>query len=189
MSDRFAEYRKKPNPREQSLELKRLRNNEDVDFLTGLPNRRRLVADLKQLYAGLNRGESYFAGLYMDVDNFKAVNDTIGHGEGDVLLKRVATILEHSIRETDSVYRIGGDEMFVLFRNINPDSVFDVSAKFILSVRTVFAHQIRTDTREAYSRIGLSFGVAKPLDNDKPDDLLARADQAMYIDKAGKSDR
>ncbi len=189
MSDRFTEYRKKPNSRELSLELKRLRNNEDVDFLTGLPNRRRLVSDLKQLYAGLNRGESFFAGLYVDIDNFKAVNDTIGHGEGDTLLTRISTILKNSIRETDSVYRIGGDEMFVLFRNINPDSVFDVSSKFILSVRTVFAHQIRTDTREAYSKVGLSFGVAKPLDKDRPDDLLARADKAMYIDKAGKSDR
>jgi diguanylate cyclase (GGDEF)-like protein len=189
MSDKFIEYRKKTSPREQLLELKKLRKNDGIDYLTGLPNRKRLMNDLSVVFAEFNREGRFFAGVFIDIDNFKAVNDTIGHGEGDTLLTRISTILKNSIRETDSVYRIGGDEMFILLRNVDPDFGIEVGQKIVEGARTVLRHQLRSDTREAYEKVGLSCGIATPIINEKIEDFMHRADQAMYIDKGDKNNR
>lgn len=145
------------------------------DSLTGLPNRTLLLDRLDQAIARAKRGEK--AALhYLDLDRFKPVNDTYGHAVGDLLLKSASARLLSSIRETDTAARLGGDEFVVLQVGIGSNT--DAA---ILARRLIASVSAPYDIADTPIEIGTSIGIAlAPLDGGTADELLLRADQALY---------
>ncbi len=146
------------------------------DQLTGLPNRMLFGDRLKQ--AGLDAERSGFMmGLmFVDIDRFKQVNDTLGHGVGDLLLRAVSARLKHCARESDTVGRLGGDEFAILMDNIKQPSDPEVIAQRII-------HAMRKPVAVAGQSLSItvSIGVAiYPTDDSNVTGLLAKADAAMY---------
>jgi len=149
------------------------------DALTGLPNRVLFQEWLKSELQRVNRSEQ-LALLYIDIDEFKGVNDTLGHAVGDELLKIIAARLQHCIRETDFVARLGGDEFAVVQTSVtDAASVVELVNRIHEEVREGFnclGHQIAADA---------SIGIAMaPQDGIDLDELVKNADLAMYDAKA-----
>jgi diguanylate cyclase (GGDEF)-like protein len=150
------------------------------DSLTGLPNRLVLNDRLTQELARAKRDDTQLAAIFIDLDNFKKVNDSLGHAAGDELLMQVSKIFVKCVRETDLVVRIGGDEFVVviteLHTHLNPVSLVSAIAEKILNSLNqtlVIAGQPTTFTA--------SIGIAVfPTDADNTQDLLKNADSAMY---------
>lgn len=146
------------------------------DPLTGLPNRWLLRDRLSQAIALARREKRKVYLLFIDLDNFKRINDTLGHAEGDVLLGEVAQRLRHSTRGTDTVARTGGDEFVVIFTELQNDGQFEVATS---KLRTVFRAPFRL--RGGEYTVTASMGVAVfPDDALTEDELLQDADAAMY---------
>jgi diguanylate cyclase (GGDEF)-like protein/PAS domain S-box-containing protein len=150
------------------------------DMLTGLPNRVLLEDRLQQARALAHRTGCRFAVLFLDLDRFKIINDTLGHSIGDELLRLVASRLKKSLRETDTVARIGGDEFIVLLSNVKDCS--DVSAlagKILKSLIVPFT------LREHELFITTSMGICIYPDNSlDTEDIVKKADIAMYHAKS-----
>lgn len=146
------------------------------DPLTGLPNRWLLRDRLKQAIALARRERRKFYVLFIDLDNFKRINDTLGHAEGDVLLGEVAQRLRQATRGTDTVARTGGDEFVVIFTEIQSDDQFEVATG---KLRAVFRAPFHL--RGGEYTVTASMGVAVfPDDALTEDELLQDADAAMY---------
>ncbi len=151
------------------------------DMLTGLGNRLRLAAAM----SGLLARTQPFALFYMDLDGFKGVNDTFGHGVGDDVLKAFARHLQYISRDTDVPIRLGGDEFILLLPGQGTNEGLNTVAERLLSsVLDVFA-QVRP---ELAGRVGVSIGGARyPEEGVTQDVLLAVADKGLYAAKrAGK---
>ncbi|HUF74039.1 MAG TPA: diguanylate cyclase [Gammaproteobacteria bacterium] len=150
------------------------------DFLTGLPNRVLLRERLTQAI-GLARRHGRAVGiLYLDLDNFKQVNDSLGHEKGDQLLRAVANRLLASVRATDTVCREGGDEFVILLSALKRSADANDVAK---KVRAAFDIPLLVDGREF--RVTVSIGISLfPQDGDSVDAMLREADTAMYRAKA-----
>ena len=103
------------------------------DFLTGLPNRLMLQDRLTQAFALAKRQRKMFAVLSLDIDDFKKINDTYGHSEGDRLLVEMASRIRGTLRDVDTVARIGGDEFIALIPEIDSDSQMEVVADRLLA--------------------------------------------------------
>lgn len=157
------------------------------DTLTNLPNRRLLQEHLDQAMVDSRRSHHYSALLYLDLDNFKPLNDMYGHGIGDLLLKEVASRLKCCVREDDTVARIGGDEFVVLLRKL------DTQWKEASTQATAVAEKIRVRLAKHYvlrpapaapaiaHECTACIGVALFRGQDEiPARLMERADQAMY---------
>jgi len=158
---------------------KQLRYKATHDQLTGLPNRVLLFDRMKQSFAFETRHNTLIALMMLDLDNFKNINDTMGHLSGDILLKKVALGLQKCIRQYDTVGRLGGDE-FVLIIN-DADTIQDIIAfteqiqMFFLKPFDILGHQTYVTT---------SIGVAVyPLHGSSIETLLKKADMAMYVAK------
>ena len=149
------------------------------DTLTGLPNRNMLDDRLNKMLAVTKRNSSSFTIVMIDLDGFKNVNDTHGHAVGDALLKEVASRLKACLRPNDTVCRLGGDEFILLLDDMQNDSSLDICKRVSAEISkpvTVQGTQIS---------IGSSMGVVKYADpKDGPEDLIHKADQAMYEAKA-----
>ncbi|MEW5745068.1 MAG: EAL domain-containing protein [Nitrospirota bacterium] len=146
------------------------------DALTGLPNRR-LFADILGLeLAKARRSQGRFAVLFLDLDRFKYINDTLGHDIGDELLNMVAERLRGSVRESDIVSRMGGDEFNILLADIaHPEDIITVARKIIDSFREPFA--VKKHTLHISTSIGISICPDDALDSES---LFKNADIAMY---------
>ncbi|BDU73616.1 diguanylate cyclase domain-containing protein [Mesoterricola silvestris] len=170
--------------KEDITELKRLQDQmahmAHHDQLTGLPNRFLFLDRLSQMLAQARRRETSFAVLYLDLDDFKAVNDTRGHAAGDSLLTAVAQRLQGCVRETDTVSRMGGDEFTILLADVHDlADVERIVATILTAISTPFT------VGDAECRVGVSIGVAiYPLDGLDVDPLLSTADGALYKVKA-----
>jgi diguanylate cyclase (GGDEF)-like protein len=154
------------------------------DPLTGLANRRLLPERLWMAIAHARRNKSAMAVLYLDLDGFKTVNDTLGHGAGDVLLKMVAGRLVDAVREEDTVARLGGDEfMIALWHVIGFDDTAKVAAKVIDAVSQPY--EIEGHIVTVTTSVGAS---VYPAHGEDTDDLMKKADAALYEAKrAGKN--
>ena len=146
------------------------------DFLTGLPNRMLLADRLTQAIAMANRSHDKVAVLFLDLDGFKHVNDSLGHSLGDKLLKTVGDRLQAAVRKSDTVSRHGGDEFVILLSSIqqSEDSlnrVKDVISKVILPY-SIDGHDLH---------LSVSIGISiYPDDSDSAEQLIQDADNAMY---------
>ncbi|WP_292957163.1 MULTISPECIES: EAL domain-containing protein [unclassified Neptuniibacter] len=158
---------------------KQLRYQAENDLLTNLPNRPVL---LKQLEIAIQKSRTEnvcSAVLFMDLDNFKDVNDTLGHLSGDQLLKLVALRLKHCISENDLIARLGGDEFAIIQRNIESTSEpGELAEKIIKAVTSPFK------VEEHLLHIGISIGITLiPDDGNTTSALLSNSDIAMYSAK------
>ncbi|MEA2336767.1 MAG: hypothetical protein QOE82_774 [Thermoanaerobaculia bacterium] len=154
------------------------------DALTGLPNRRLFRDRLTVALAHARRLKNPLAVMFLDLDRFKVVNDTLGHSTGDELLKAIAARLQASLREEDSIARMGGDEFTVLLADLKTP---DDAAKIAQKVLDTVALPLQIDGTELF--ITTSIGIALfPSDGDTAELLLANADHAMYRAKdAGRN--
>ncbi|WP_420473316.1 EAL domain-containing protein [Noviherbaspirillum sp. ST9] len=146
------------------------------DILTGLPNRALLQDRLNQAIAYASRYCYSVWVLFLDLDRFKFVNDSLGHKAGDAVLKTIAARLEASVRETDTVARLGGDE-FVLVLPERADETLNTSV--VQRIMDAVAAPLVVEGHEFF--LGCSIGVAVyPSDGDDPETLVKNADIAMY---------
>lgn len=146
------------------------------DALTGLPNRNSLAARLEHAILRVNRSGDRLALLFIDLDRFKKVNDTLGHAAGDEVLRQAAARIRACVREVDTVARLGGDEFVVLLEaDVRPDTPGIIGER----IRVAFASPF--DYKGAEVRCGASIGVSLYPDHARdPAALLASADEAMY---------
>ncbi|MDO6561841.1 EAL domain-containing protein [Amphritea sp. 1_MG-2023] len=155
------------------------------DSLTQLPNRRTFADRLQQLMKSSRREGEQVAVMMIDLDNFKEVNDTLGHDYGDRLLKEAAKRLTDSVRETDTVARLGGDEFLVILGNIGEVAVVERVARTILSQ---LSEPFDLDDNRAF--VSASIGITLyPVDAMSLEVLMKNADQAMYAAKAAGRNR
>ena len=149
------------------------------DALTGLPNRLRLHERLTQAIAQARRNGRRVGVLFIDLDRFKNVNDTLGHRIGDELLKHVTQALSAALRETDLLARLGGDEFMVIVEDFDDPQVLGRIAQKLLDA---IAQPFTIEEHDIY--VTSSIGIAVyPDDSDDPDELLKHADVAMYRSK------
>lgn len=155
------------------------------DSLTGLPNRTLMRDRLKQAMAGCNRNGSLAALLFIDLDHFKTLNDTFGHDKGDLLLQQVAKRLITSVREGDTVARIGGDEFVVILKNLG-DNRQDAAQLTKLIGGKILAELNQTyNLGEVNHSNSASIGATVFTGHETViDELLKQADLAMYQSKA-----
>ena len=147
------------------------------DALTGLPNRTLLKDRLSQAILYAQRYDRWVTVAFLDLDNFKIVNDSLGHNAGDKLLKTVASRMVDCIRATDTVVRLGGDEFVVLLLD-QPKSV-DIISAIIQNLRAAITEPVHVEGHEL--RVTSSMGIATyPSDGMDADALIANADAAMY---------
>ena len=146
-----------------------------------LPNRLLFNDRLGQAISLARRDASQFALLYLDLDRFKPVNDTLGHDAGDELLRCVAERIREQVRESDTVARVGGDEFTVILRDISSrQAVAAVAQKIIAAVAAPY----RLGNRPQAVEIGTSIGIAVyPADAQDHATLIKIADAAMYSAK------
>ena len=159
----------------------RLRQLAEHDPLTGLMNRAALTEALRRALALAARQKWSVAVVFIDLDAFKVVNDTLGHAAGDELLRQIGARLGDCLRESDLLGRIGGDELIVVAEALHdgPRDAMELADKLLRQVRRPFLVQGRTLS------VGFSAGIAlHPGDGDTPEALIARADSAMYEAKA-----
>jgi len=147
------------------------------DYLTGIPNRMLFVELALATLGRARRDDSLYALLFMDLNGFKQINDTLGHATGDLLLKAVAQRLRSSLREYDLVARLGGDEFVVLLSDIQYQSqVAEIADKLLKLIGSPYLHLGGHDLVTS-----LSIGIALfPSDGENIDELLSKADSAMY---------
>lgn len=154
------------------------------DYLTDLPNRALFLDRLERSIALAKRNAYKEAVLFLDLDGFKRVNDTLGHGAGDLLLQEVAKRLKSVIRSSDTVARVGGDEFTFVLNNIGADEHAALAAKNIIATLSD-----PFDLQGQECHIGGSIGIAiYPDDSNDVETLLQQADEAMYLAKqSGKN--
>mgnify|MGYP003587747054 CR=1 FL=1 len=145
------------------------------DALTDLPNRTLLEQRAERMLALATRQRRSLAVLFLDLDRFKEVNDSLGHAEGDALLIQVAARLRENTRETDTICRLGGDEFVLLLPNASQEEAAQVADKMLIAFRQTFplaGHHLQ---------VTLSIGIALyPHDGCQVSDLLKNADAALY---------
>jgi diguanylate cyclase (GGDEF)-like protein len=154
----------------------------ETDPLTDILNRRGFDRELRRSLAYVKRHGTSAALLYVDLDDFKRINDRHGHAAGDAMLKAVAMLLGRHVREADLAARIGGDEFAVLMWHCTEA---DAQAK-ALALEAAIAGTTATYAGATLS-VGASCGVVSLLPLDRPADVLERADRAMYARKAARS--
>ncbi|HIQ51079.1 MAG TPA: GGDEF domain-containing protein [Nautiliaceae bacterium] len=161
---------------EQEKELKEIKLESNKEPLTGLYNRK-FVFNINKIWIEENRRKNFsFALVFIDLDNFKPINDSFGHEEGDKVLKEVASILKKNFRERDFIIRLGGDEFIVLI---------DLQNTHINNIEKMI-ESLRKKIEEKLGKYNLSFsyGIAiYPQDGKDLSTLLEKADIRMYEQK------
>jgi diguanylate cyclase (GGDEF)-like protein len=165
-----------------SLESERLqkevRRNALYDALTGLPNRRLFLSRLDQAVEMWRRSKTPFAVIFLDLDGFKAINDSLGHQMGDRVLNEVGARIERELRAVDTGARFGGDEFALLLHDVEPDNAMMVASR----VQKALSGVIDLNGHEC--AIGASLGVAtSAIEYASAEDVLRDADTAMYYVK------
>ncbi len=161
----------------------RLQYQAQHDVLTSLPNRMLFMDRIEHEITRAERHTHKFAVLFLDLDHFKEINDSLGHDVGDQLLQKVSEILQNSVRKSDTISRLGGDEFAVILSDIDErGAVIEVVEKIMTNIN--IPHRI--EENEFYTT--LSIGIALyPDDGSEAQTLIKNADTAMY--KAKKSGR
>ncbi|WP_238384998.1 sensor domain-containing diguanylate cyclase [Hahella chejuensis] len=158
----------------------KLRHLAQYDSLTSLPNRALFYDRLNQALARSHRNQTLFALMYLDIDHFKSINDTHGHGVGDELLSAFSSRIRLIIRESDTLARLGGDEFVIIAENISVQGDAEhIAQKILWAMKQAF------QLNELSIQVGTSIGVALPPPHAvNADDLVKMADKALYSAKA-----
>jgi diguanylate cyclase (GGDEF)-like protein len=152
------------------------RHQAEHDPLTGLPNRVLFLDRLQQALAANRRQHKQFALMFLDLDRFKQINDTLGHRAGDIVLQEVACRLTHCVRAVDTVSRLAGDEFVVLLADIGG---VDQAAHVAITVMQQLAQPIALDQQQIAPSVSVGIAIC-PSDGDTAETLLHHADVAMY---------
>jgi len=178
-NDELARVGSAFNAMADKLQLSRdeLQDHALHDSLTGLPNRALFMQQLEEALARARRKGTPVSVLYLDLDGFKIVNDTLGHEAGDEVLVDVAGRLRHSLREIDSVARLGGDEFGIVLEE-------PLEGATLVAQRIVRQFERPWSLSSGSVSIGVSVGVAAREHDEGLDELLRQADTAMYAAKA-----
>jgi two-component system cell cycle response regulator len=155
-----------------------------TDALTGLLNRYGLQRSLSREHAEARRYQRPLACLMIDLDNFKKVNDTYGHSAGDTALQQVATILTEAVRRSDMVFRYGGEEFLALL----PETDLEGAAALAEKIREAASSRLFGDGEHIFS-LTLSVGASGLCDGESGNDMIARADLALYQAKESGRNR
>lgn len=157
------------------------------DPLTGLPNRLLLKDRLEHGIARAKRHEWILAVMFVDLDNFKSINDTYGHDAGDAVLRTVAERITHNTRNDDTVSRYGGDEFLCVLTPLHErEDIALIAAKVLKAIQAPF--DVRVGAVTINLCVDASIGISVfPEDGATAAALISRADEAMYHDKENKS--
>jgi len=164
--------------REQSRQIAELERDSVTDPLTGVLNRRGFEAELARALADGRRYDEHGALLYLDLDGFKEINDTLGHAAGDAVLRKFASILVNNVRDTDRVGRLGGDEFAIL---MSRTSLANAAARAEKIEWLINASAIDWSGQVVSIRASLGTDYFGPDDDSAV--VMLRADQAMYRQK------
>ncbi|MEP6502830.1 MAG: GGDEF domain-containing protein, partial [Betaproteobacteria bacterium] len=159
-----------------------------LDVLTGLANRYQFNETMPLALSRARRAQSGLAVMYLDIDRFKSINDTMGHAAGDEVLKAFAKRLQQSVRSTDTVARLGGDEFVIVLEGLHSeDEAHVVARKIIASVAVPL--QVEGRSLVITTSIGIALRArVTAVDPPSVDALIARADEALYAAKnAGRN--
>ncbi len=168
----FATYR---DVTESVAERERLIWLAEHDYLTGMPNRSKLQSSLDECVASCKENGSYFGFVFIDIDYFKDVNDTYGHGVGDALLVNFVKRIRHSLPETALVARIAGDEFAILLSTLKGEEQFrELMNEVFASMARPFVHD------EIEISITCSAGCVLNNGSEHPDEIMRISDKAMY---------
>jgi diguanylate cyclase (GGDEF)-like protein len=169
---------------ERKLTEEKIARLAHFDYLTGLPNRAFFLDNLDHSIALAKRNNYKVSVLFLDLDGFKQVNDTLGHDAGDLLLREASLRLKEVIRESDTVARVGGDEfIFVLNEIGSAENAASIAKKIIAALSEPF------ELNGQQCKIGGSIGISiYPDGAANPETLIKQADDAMYLAKqSGKN--
>lgn len=144
--------------------------------MTGLKNRAAFEEDIKNRLAKKNRA---IALMIIDIDNFKMVNDSLGHMEGDRILRIVALAIQDSVGQGNVVSRIGGDEFVVVFSEEKEDELRRIATKMVDKINAELSTLIQLENLG----VSISIGIAFAAKEDEADTLYTKADRALYISK------
>ena len=168
---------------EQYSIQKQLNYISNHDPLTEISNRYSLYNQLEYIINDSKRNHKSFALFYIDVDNFKLLNDTLGHDEGDIFLKIATKEIKKNIRQNDVFARIGGDEFIIVLTDINDDFISTIAKKIL--------HSLEKNLEKKYTKLGVSLSIGittYPENGQDMDNLIKNADTAMYsVKKNGKN--
>ncbi len=164
----------------KKLEERRLLQLAQIDSLTGLINRAGFEQKLADAMANAQASKTLMAVMYLDIDYFKKINDTLGHLAGDMLLKAFAGRLSRTLRSIDTVARLGGDEFTVIMEGVaTPEDAVTVAAKIVQSMQAVFS--LENNSASTSASIGVAFYQGG---NSDPRRLIKQADEMLYEAKA-----
>ena len=163
--------------RQKELELE-LQRMAFFDELTDIPNRKMLDRQIQKALVRSKRHQHNFSIMFIDLDDFKKVNDTLGHDAGDQLLIDVVSRINQCIREEDLISRIGGDEFIVMFEETGKDEIEQIAERIIKYVAEPYK------INDYSANISLSIGISMyPNDGEDKEKLIKAADKAIYYAK------
>ncbi|MCX8159176.1 MAG: sensor domain-containing diguanylate cyclase [Candidatus Pacearchaeota archaeon] len=166
--------------------IRRVRELEEmafVDFLTGLPNRRMFEKILNAALEEMNRGKKIFGIIFMDIDDFKKINDNYGHEIGDIILKMVSRKISNMLRPYDFVGRWGGEEFVALISHVNDEKLYSIASRIRSAIE-----KMSVFNGEHLIKVTLSLGATMANENDSVGSIISRADELMYMSKiSGKN--
>lgn len=165
----------------------KLQHSATTDELTGTLNRRALDSEFGKFSYNFSRTGEPFCAIMVDLDKFKAVNDSLGHVAGDAFLKDITDVFKNVLRPTDALARWGGDEFVILSPNNLSDGVI-VAERLKKGVNKYTEKQNQQSTSPA-SKVSISCGISQFYESDTLDSLILRADQAMYRSKVKGGDQ
>ena len=149
-----------------------------LDPLTGLVNRRGMEYEIDRRLAERRKSALNFGVLFIDIDDFKKVNDTFGHAAGDEVLKHISAVMEESVRDIDIIGRIGGEEFVILAKDIDEHGLMALAKKLQEKVKSMLLQ-----SKNVQLTITLSIGGTLAHEGDSVVSLLHRADTHMYQSK------
>lgn len=162
-----------------------LRRSAELDALTGTFNRRTIDLWLSRTFSEAHRQDQLLSVLFVDIDHFKAINDTHGHAAGDAVLRQVSDVLRRELQSTDLLGRYGGEEFVIVLPGRNGDDARQLGERIRLAIELV-----RLEYEDKPIRITVSVGVATRLPREsEPAAAVARADQALYAAKRSGRNR
>ncbi|MCB2300305.1 GGDEF domain-containing protein [Clostridium tagluense] len=153
-----------------------------MDCVTGVLNRRAGLEVLGTTIEDAARKGENFIICFADIDDFKKINDTFGHNQGDRLLTKIGDILRENIRKTDTVFRIGGDEFVIIFLNTTLEVAKSICLRVCMKIEEL------KEADRSNCEIGLSCGFSEYNSNNKisASELIRLADEGMYVNKRSK---